>query len=86
MFGFDKLFKKNLILLAYKNKNCLITCKHNYNTRYKKNINVIKTNCKKHFGLQNCSNTATELCISLNINFNKYQNTSSFKNALFKII
>lgn len=37
--------------------------------KYKKNINVIKTNSKKHFGLRSRSNTATELCMSLNINF-----------------
>jgi len=46
-FNLNTLYKKNVLLLAYNNKDYIHTCKHKCNTRYKKNMYAIKTNCNK---------------------------------------
>jgi len=53
-FNLNTLYKKNLLILAYKNKDYIQTCKHKNNTWYKKNINAVKTNCNKLYGLKDC--------------------------------
>lgn len=37
VFNFEKLLKKNLLLIMYKQRSIVPICNHNVNTRFKKN-------------------------------------------------
>jgi len=49
-------------------------------------MNIIKTDCKKSFGLRSCMNIAVEVYQYVNIIINHYKNIRYFKKALLKLI
>lgn len=86
VLSFDRLLNKCTLLLAFKHKKYFTNCNHNYNTRLKKNINIIAPICHKHFGTKSCLNRAITLCRNLEININNYPNFIHFKRYVLSIV
>jgi hypothetical protein len=79
-----KIFFTSVLLLVYKHRHLLTNVKHNYNTRYKFNINIVSSS-NTTFGSQFTLMVGSNLCEKLNINLFNFKSTKEFKFFLYKI-
>jgi hypothetical protein len=79
-----KYFFTNVLLLLYKHRHLLTNVKHNYNTLYKCNINIVSSS-NTFFGSQCTLMVGSNLCKKLNINLFNFKSTKEFKLFLYKI-
>lgn len=82
----DKLLIKCTLLLSFKHKMYLPPCNHDYNTRFRKNINVTIPKCNKQFGYKSCLNRALSLYNRMSININNFSNYKHFKSYIMSQI
>jgi hypothetical protein len=86
ILDFDKLLIKCILLLSFKHKMYLPSCKHDYNTRFRKNINVTIPKCNKRFGDKSCLNRALSLYNKMSINIDNFSNYKHFKSYIMNQI
>jgi len=85
--NFDKIFYTNVLLLLYKHISIyqLHNVKHDYNTRYKHNINIVPNYCNTTFDAHCFLNVGSNLCKKLNINLFNFKSVTELKFFLYNL-
>jgi len=75
---FCRIHDVEKILLLYKHEHLLTNVDHDYNTRYKRNINIV-SNSSTTFGSHCTLNVGSNLCKKLSINLFNFKSVKGFK-------
>lgn len=80
--NFKVVYNQAVLFDLFKHKYLIPVSEHNYDTRYKQNVNIRLLKCQKAFRQKSVLYTGLNLCRLLNININQFDSLKSFKTYL----